>query len=83
MAFFYNIVYDKATERHKLEFVNQQYDYLMSIHFDEATGSYKWDVSEEEAQRICKYWAGYDFDLAHWLALATKELLERDKKPFS
>jgi hypothetical protein len=81
MAFFCDTVYNKATKRHQLEFVNQQYDCLMSIQYDEETASYKLDVEESEAQRISQYWGGRDFGLTHWLAIAAKELPERDRNP--
>lgn len=40
MAFMYDIVYDEHTKRHRLEFINQQFDYLMGMGYDDATGSY-------------------------------------------
>lgn len=80
MALFYDIVYDKETRRHRLEFVNQQFDYLMGISYNEATGSYKLDVSLEEAKRISKSWGNRDFDLDYWLDVAQRELTERDQK---
>lgn len=80
MAFFYDIVYDKHTRRHRLEFVNQQFDYLMGITFDETTASYKLSVSLEEAKQISKFWGNRDFDLDYWLDVAQRELTERDQK---
>jgi hypothetical protein len=80
MAFFSDIVFDKDTRRHRLEFVNQQFDYLMGIEFDDVLGQYKLTVPLEEARKISKSWAGRDFDLAYWLGVANKELPEQDKK---
>ncbi len=81
MALMSDIVYNKETKRHMLEFINQQFDYLMSIQYDNQMGCYKFDVDEAEAKRIGKNWGGREFDIEYWLKLATKELTEADKKP--
>jgi hypothetical protein len=81
MAFFSDIVFNPKTGRHELDFVNQQYDYLMGIIYDESTELYKLNTSEEEAQRIAKLWWGRDFDTAFWLKEAAATLPERDKNP--
>ena len=79
VAFFSDIVFYPKTGRHELHFVNQQYDYLMGIEYDEDTGQYKLNVSEEEAQRIAKEWWGREFDTAFWLNEAATTLPERDQ----
>jgi hypothetical protein len=56
LAFLYDIVFDKIAGRHRLEFVNQQYDYLMGIVYNETTGRYELGVSEYEARRISREW---------------------------
>ena len=80
MAFFYDIIYDTNTRRHKLEFVNQQYDGLMGIRFDDKTGTYQLDVPLEFAQKVCKESDGGVFDLNEWLTLAKEKLTEADTK---
>lgn len=80
MAFLYNIVYDRYTGRHCIEFVNQQFDYLMGIAFDDSAGDYTLNVSLEEAQKICREWGKRDFDLAYWLKIARQELPAYDNK---
>lgn len=80
MAFFYNIVYNAETKRHDLEFVNQQYDFLMYIYYNEETRSYQLNVPLEEAQKISQYWGGRDFDLEYWLKLAEEKLTLADQE---
>lgn len=79
MAFMYDIVFDQTTGRHRLEFINQQFDYLMGIVFNEATGCYELSVSEEEAKRISRQWGRSSFDAREWIEHATQELTERDR----
>jgi hypothetical protein len=80
MALMYDVVYDKNRKRHMLEFINQQFDFLMSIEYDDELGRYKFVIDEAEAKRIGKNWGGREFDIEYWLNLATKELIEADKK---
>jgi hypothetical protein len=80
MALMSDIVYNKETKRHELDFVNQQFDYLMSIKYDDQLGRYKFNCSEETVKRIGKDWGGREFDMEYWLNLAAKELSEADKK---
>lgn len=80
MAFLYDVVYDKYTRRHRLEFINQQFDYLMSIEFDDESGNYKLSVDEAEADKISRLWAKRKFDMDYWLKLAATELADADKK---
>ena len=81
MAFLYDIVYDKYTKRHRLEFINQQFDYLMGIEYDDVLGCYKLSVDEAEANKICYLWTKSKFDTEYWMALAATKLAEADKKP--
>jgi hypothetical protein len=78
MAFFYDIVFNKQTGRHELEFVNQQFDYLMGIRFYDETGEYRLSVSEEEANRISLFWGKRKFDTDYWITLAIEELTKLD-----
>lgn len=80
MAFLYDIVYDKYTRRHRLEFINQQFDYLMGIEYDDELGCYKLSVDETEANKISNFWAKRKFDTEYWLKLAADKLAEADKK---
>jgi hypothetical protein len=80
MAFLYDVVYDKDTRRHRLEFINQQFDYLMGIEFDDELGRYKLSVDEAEADKISSLWAGRKFDTEYWMRLASTELDKADKK---
>lgn len=81
MALMYDIVYNKKTKRHDLEFINQQFDYLMSIQYDSQLGRYKFVGGDDEAKQIFEQWTKREFDREYWLNLATKELTEADKKP--
>ncbi|HNT50967.1 MAG TPA: hypothetical protein PLM56_17045 [Cyclobacteriaceae bacterium] len=80
MAFIYDIVFNKMTNRHEMDFVNQQYDYLMSIRFVDTTHAYELNVSQEKANEISRYWSGRDFEMEYWLNLANEELPRRDKE---
>jgi hypothetical protein len=80
MALMSDIVYNRETKRHELDFVNQQFDYLMSIKYDDQLGGYKFNCSEETVKRIGKDWGGRDFDIEYWLKLAAKELSVADNK---
>ncbi|MBN8576268.1 MAG: hypothetical protein KF775_05770 [Cyclobacteriaceae bacterium] len=80
MALFYDIVFNKDSRRHEIEFVNQQFDYLMGIYYDVAAGTYRLSLPLEEARAISKSWGGRDFDLDYWLKLAQQELTEHDLK---
>lgn len=79
MAFMYDIVFDQTTGRHRLEFINQQFDYLMGIVFNEATGCYELSVSEEEAKKISRQWGRSSFNVQEWIEYATRELTESDR----
>jgi hypothetical protein len=78
MAFFHDIVVREGTQRHELIFVNQQYDYLMGIYFDEVAGKYVLSCSPEVAQNISKEWGGGDFDVDDWMKFAEEKLTEAD-----
>jgi hypothetical protein len=80
MAFFYDIVLNKETNRHEMDFVNQQHDYLMGIRFVEATNQYELNVSLATANKISQSCAGRDFDLEEWIKLAKKELPKHDNE---
>jgi len=80
MAFLYDVIHDKYTRRHRLEFINQQFEYLMGIGFDDGLGRYKLSVDEAEADKISNVWAGRKFDKEYWLKLAATELDKADKK---
>ncbi|MBI1767261.1 MAG: hypothetical protein HY015_06430 [Bacteroidetes bacterium] len=67
MAMFADYVLNKETGRYEMQFVNQQYDLLMYIYFDEQTKTYKLNVSDEEADKISRSWWGRGFDLQYWL----------------
>jgi hypothetical protein len=82
MAMFTDIQFDKATGRHEMHFVNQQYDFLMCICWDEAKKGYAFNVSDEEALKIAGSSWGGKFSVSEQLEKARKELPERDlKKP--
>lgn len=78
MAFFHDILIREGTDRHELIFVNQQYDYLMGIYFDDALGNYVLSCSPQEAQKISKAWGGGDFNLDEWMKFAEEKLTEAD-----
>jgi len=78
MAMFTDIQFDKASNRHELHFVNQQYDLLMCIFYDEQTKTYKLNVTDEEARQTSQYWWGHDFEVAYWIKEAEKRLKEAD-----
>lgn len=80
MAFFSDIVFNKETGRHEMDFVNQQHDYLMSIRYVEASGTYQLNVNAAKANEISQYWGGSDFDMEYWLDLASIELPKHDKE---
>jgi hypothetical protein len=75
-----HVAYDKHTRRHKLEFINQQFDCLMSISYDENTRSYKFDVDDADARLIYNTWTSAVFDKEHWLQVAAAKLQEADRK---
>ncbi len=62
MALFTDIILNKDTGRHELLFVNQQYDFLMWICYNEATQQYELGCPEAEAREIFKFWGGREFD---------------------
>jgi len=78
MPLFTDILFNEASGRHELHFVNQQYDFLMCICWNEEAKDYAFNVSEEEALRIALDWRK-DFSVRESLARARKELPERDR----
>ena len=81
MPMFTNIEPDKEGKRHIFWFVNQQYDYLMCIYYDQVTQTYRLNCSDEEAMRIGKQTSGHDFDVKYWLKEAEQALREADEQP--
>ncbi len=74
MAFFSDIIFNKKTGRHEIEFINQQFDFLMGIRYYEESKSYKLSVDDAEAKLICKNWSGGDFDIDYWMKIAVADL---------
>lgn len=83
MAFFSNIVFNKDTCRHEIEFINQQFDFLMGICYYEESKGYGLNVDVTEAKLICKKWSGGEFDMDYWMKIAVTEFPERDKIPLA
>jgi hypothetical protein len=80
MVIMPHVAYDKHTKRHILEFINQQFDCLMIIAYDEKSASYKFDVDDAEAKRIYDACSSVPFNKEHWLHVAATQLPEADKK---
>lgn len=81
MAFFSDTPVNPNTGRHELHFVNQQYDYLFGIRWDEARQDYAADVGAAEARAIAGQWGDASFDLDEQLARARRELPLKDRSP--
>lgn len=77
MPMFTDTVLNSKTGRHELHFVNQQYDLLMLIYFDEKEKAYKWSCSEEEAQQNVKS-LGKELDCEQVLKEAEQDLKKAD-----
>ncbi len=78
MAFMTDTLLNAKTGRHELHFVNQQYDYLMGIRWNAALNDYAFDVDFAEAREIARTWGRAKFEPEETLAVARKELRERD-----
>jgi hypothetical protein len=78
MAMMTDLVRNPATGRHELHFVNQQYDLLMYIKLDEATGKYVLSCSPEEAMEISKSWTQREFDLGYYMKETEQRCKEAD-----
>jgi hypothetical protein len=74
MAFFKDTVFDEQSGRHERLFVNQQYDWLFVISWNEASGDYALNITPEEALRIARGSGGNWFNVEEALADARKEL---------
>lgn len=81
MAMFTDPHFDQASSRHELHFVNQQFDFLMCICWNEAAQDYAFNVPEEDVLRIAKLWRDAPFNVKEYLDRARKELPEMDRKP--
>lgn len=78
MALFTDVVYNKYTGKHELQFVNQQYDFLMGIVWDSKTSQYVFNVSDEEAEQIFQSWGGRAFNKEEWMKMAVEEIPKKD-----
>lgn len=52
----------------------------MIIYFDEESGKYKLNLSQEEANTLSQHYWGTDFDTAYWLQQAEERCKEADRK---
>jgi hypothetical protein len=83
MAFMTDVVFDEKSGRHEMLFVNQQYDYLMYIAWDEERQDYLFNgghLSDAEAIDIARRSGRDNFDPAAALAEARVELPRRDRE---
>lgn len=79
MALFTDTVFNERTQRHELHFVNQQYDMIMAIYFDEKTNKYIFSTDHSNAIAIVADSWNRKFDPEQYLREAEKELKEADK----
>lgn len=79
MPMFTDIVLNEKTGRHELHYVNQQYDFLMAIYYDEVAKVYTFTHSKEEANRIANQWTN-DFNYDYWLTEAEQRLTKAGLK---
>jgi DUF1680 family protein len=83
MAFMTAVVFDEKTGRHELHFVNQQYDFLMYIAWDESKRDYALEdgrLTEAQASEIARGSGCDHFDLATFLTEARSILPLRDRE---
>lgn len=76
MPIFNDIKFDPESGRHEFYFVNQQYDYLMIIAYDDVQKIYRAHLPPGGTTRSL----GENFDLDYWLKEAEKLCLEADEK---
>jgi hypothetical protein len=79
MALFTDIQFDQASGRHELHYVNQQYDPLMCICWDESKKDYAFNVPDAVALEIAGSSWGGKFSVSEQLQRARKELPEMDR----
>ncbi|GAB4213385.1 MAG: hypothetical protein OHK0013_37200 [Sandaracinaceae bacterium] len=80
MAVFAHIVWNERTGRHELDVVNQQFDRLFGVRWDEGAGDYTLDVGEEEARPLLGDAARPDLEPTALVAHARCALPERDRR---
>jgi len=83
VAFMTDTVFDEKTARYELHFVNQQYDLLMYIAWNEARQEYLFNdgkLTDAEAIAIARAWGPDNFDPAAALAEAREKLPRRDRE---
>jgi hypothetical protein len=82
VPWFHDLPFDETTQRHRLVFVNQQYDVLLVISWDDEAGDYElWGAEDEAAAAEVLAGSGSsEFDLAEYLEIARTRLPELDRK---
>ncbi len=67
-------VFNKDIGKDEVHFVNQQYDFLMSVRYDVGRKAYVLNATESEAIEIGKAEMNDNFKLKEWIKDATKML---------
>lgn len=74
MALSLSTVFNKEVDKNEVHFVNQQYDFLMSVVWDTKLNAYKLNCTEAEATAIGKAEMDGNFNLKESLKKVQKIL---------
>ncbi len=74
MPMYTDKVFNKDKGKDEVHFVNQQYDFLMSVIYDEQIKGYRLNCTEAEAIQIGKDEMGGSFDLKKEIKAVSKIL---------